>query len=132
MKSFVAFLGGLCLLLTSPLSAQRQPAFVVMSSPAAIEHLAATPREIPVRERLFTAEAQSYKAALRAEKAPLVARMQQRGIQVDWQIETVLNAVLVQATEEELAWLRTQPGVATAEFAPQFHVHLDKIGRAHV
>src|ERR1019366_2465236 len=49
---------------------------------------------------------------------------QERGIVVDWQIETILNAVLVQATEEDLLWLRTQPGVTAAEFAPMFHVHL--------
>jgi uncharacterized protein (TIGR03437 family) len=125
MRSFVAYLGGLFFLLTLPLSAQRQPAFVVLSSSSAIEHLAATPRDTSVHDRLFTAEGQSYKAALRTEKAPLVTRMQQRGIPVDWQIETVLNAVLIQATDEDLAWLRTQPGVTAAEFAPTFHVHLD-------
>jgi len=116
----------LCLLLTTPLSAQRKPAFVVLSSPPAIERLAAAPRETSVRERLFTTEAESYRTALRTEKAPLVARMQQRGIVVDWQIETVLNAVMIQATEEDLIWLRTQPGVTAAEFAPKFHIHLDQ------
>jgi minor extracellular serine protease Vpr len=125
MRSFLAFLGGSFLLLSLPLSAQRQPAFVVLGSSSAVEHLAATPRETSVHDRLFAAEGQAYKAALRAAKAPLVARMQQRGIPVDWQIETVLNAVLIQATEEDLAWLRTQPGVTAAQFARTFHVNLD-------
>jgi minor extracellular serine protease Vpr len=125
MRYFLAFLGGLGLLLAGPLLAQRRPAFVVLGSAPIIEHLAATPRETSVRERLFTAEAKSYQSALRVEKAALVARMQQHGIVVDWQIETVLNAVLIEATAEDLVWLRTEPGITTAEFAPKFHVHLD-------
>ncbi len=125
MRSFLAFLSGLCLLLAVPLSAQRRPAFVVLRSAPIIEHLAATPRQASVRERLLTPEADSYKAALRAEKSPLVARMEQRGIVVDWQIETVLNAVLIQASAEDLAWLRTQPSVIAADFSPEFHRHLD-------
>src|SRR5580658_1212421 len=104
MRSLAAFLGGLLLLATS-LSAQRKPAFVVLSTPSTIEHLAAAPRETSVRDRLRTAEGHGYQAALRTAKAPLVATMTGRGIVIDWQIETVLNAVMIEATDEDLAWL---------------------------
>jgi minor extracellular serine protease Vpr len=126
MRSKLISLAGLLVVLaTVPASAQRRPAFVVFSSPPLVEHLAATSRQTAVRDRLLTPEAETYKSALRAEKAPLVARMEERGIVVESQIETVLNAVLIQATDEDLAWLRTQPGVTAADFTPAVHPHLD-------
>ncbi len=124
MRFSVAFLG-LFTLTAIPASAQRQPAIVTLNSPPVVEHFVRTPREISVRRRLFTSEAASYRAALRTEKAPLVASIQGRGIPVDWQIETILNAVMIQATDDDLAWLRTQPLVTSAEYAPTFRVHMD-------
>src|SRR5258706_4922756 len=115
----------LSLVLVLPVSAQRRPAYVILNSAPLVEHLVRTAGKVHPRERMFTPESASYEAALRQEKAPLIANMQQRGIPVERQIETLLNAVFVQATEQDLAWLRTQPGVAAAEFSPTVYRHLD-------
>src|SRR6202012_1408149 len=56
---------------------------------------------------------------------PLVARMLQRGIPVTAQLETVINAILIDATDDDLAWARAQPEVQAAEFAVEMRPGLD-------
>src|SRR5262249_26814843 len=50
---------------------------------------------------------------------------QSRGLVVTRTLETVLNAVIVEATDDDLTWLRAQPEVKSAEYSPAIHVHLD-------
>ncbi len=109
----------------------RRPAIVVLDQPCLAEHLAATRSEAErtanrtARARLLSPDAEVYRQGLRLSKAPLAARLRQRGIPVDGQTETVLNALVVQATEEELVWLAAQPGVKSATFAPVYSTKLD-------
>jgi minor extracellular serine protease Vpr len=116
-------------------TAARRPAIVVLSAPSLVEHLnATTPRAASIseharteamRQRMFSSEGDVYAKSLRDSKAPLVSQMQGRGIEVVSQAEHVLNAVMIGATEEDLAWLRTQPGVQSAEFSAIRHLHLN-------
>src|ERR1035438_445770 len=109
-----------------PFATGPRPAIVVLSTPPVIEHLVATApgrrsdgtldSEV-IRQRMFANEGQAYAQSLRAAKAPLVAQLQARGVNVMSQTEHVLNAIMISATQADLEWLRTQPGVQSAEFA---------------
>src|SRR5579871_868520 len=103
--------------------AQQRPAYVIFSTPPVVDHLASRHPGERVRNHLFTSEADTLRASLRAEKADLVTRLQQRGVIIEHQTETVLNSILIEATAEDLAWVRTQPGVVSAEFSPIIHAH---------
>ena len=78
-----------------------------------------------IRRRMLSSEGDSYAQSLRQAKAPLIAQLQARGAAVTSQAEHVINAIMVSATEEDLAWLRSQPGVQSAEFSRIRHTHLN-------
>lgn len=105
-----------CLALTTVgVYAQRKPAEVVLTAP-------------PVVERLRTARgaaAENYRTALRRGKSPLVAALASRGVPVDFQLEVLLNAIMIEATDDDLVWLRTQPGVKSAEYSRRAYMNLD-------
>jgi uncharacterized protein (TIGR03437 family) len=113
------------------LAADRRDAIVVLEAPPVVEFLLSTrtaedrAAARPVRDRLQSREAKDYGALLRAGKAGLVDRLVGRGIVVGEQTETVLNAIMVRATAEDLAWIRAQPGVRSAEFAAEYTLYLD-------
>ncbi len=104
---------------------------MVLETPSLAEYLLATrsPEDRRLdrapRERLFAREADDYRERLRQEKKDLAARVTGRGIPVRNQTETVLNTLLVEANEEELEWLRRQPGVESATFDHEFKPLLD-------
>ncbi len=107
-------------------AAERRPAYVVLTTPCLAEHFRATPDAArPVRQRLFEAEADNYRSVLRRGKADLATRIAARGIPIDGQTETILNAIYVQATDDDLVWLRNQPGVESAEFGFDVRMNLD-------
>jgi hypothetical protein len=102
----------------------RRAAIVVLGGAPVVEHLLATsPRS--VHERMLSSEGDRYAQSLRQAKAPLVAQLEARGAMVVAQTEHVLNAIMVDATPEDLAWLRQQPGVQSAEFSAMRHVDLN-------
>jgi uncharacterized protein (TIGR03437 family) len=123
---------------TTPVTAnERRAAIVVLSTPAVVDHLVATsPRkadargvQVPdtttVRARMFSSEGDQYVQSLRNAKAPLAAQLEARGATVFGQTEHVLNAIMVHAAAADLAWLRQQPGVQSAEFSAIRHVNLN-------
>jgi len=101
----------------------RQQAAVVLRAPCLAEYLASD--KAHARERMLSPEGDRYRAGVRQAKAPLVARMQQRGIPVTAQIETILNAILIDATDDDLAWLRAESGVLSVEYAVRMVPALD-------
>jgi len=122
----------------NPDQAGRRPAIVVLAEPSLSEYLVASePQALSlhgekpevnsahVRARMFSDEGQSRLASIQANKVPLIAQIQQRGLPVLSQTEHVLNAIMLTATEAELAWLRQQPGVKSAEFSGKKRVNLD-------
>lgn len=114
----------LLLLLAQVSTTPRRQATVVLREPCLAEYLMAG-NKAQVHERMMSAEGAGYRAGLRRSKAPLVARIRQRGIPVTAQIETILNAVMVDATDDELIWLRVQPEVQAADFAIRLTAGLD-------
>ncbi len=122
------------ILFTGAAVAQRRPALVTLRTPCLIEYLNANEpaarqdegaRTQRIRQRMLSNEGDQYRASLRAAKAPFVETMRQRGITVNSQTETVLNAITIEATDDDLAWLRAQPGVASAEYAMEMRAALD-------
>jgi minor extracellular serine protease Vpr len=114
---------------TANITNGRRSAIVVLSASPLVPHLVATApatslagngRNVDsaaIRGRMFSSEGDTYLKALRDAKAPLIAQFQARGGEVISQAEHVINAVMVHATEEDLVWLRSQPGVQSAEFS---------------
>ncbi len=111
---------------------------VVLSAPSVIELLTASERQTQglsltavvnparLRERMLSDEGEQRRQELRLAKAGFVARIQQRGLTVRFQTETALNAIMLEsATEEDLEWLRAQPGVKYAVLAGRDTLHLD-------
>lgn len=117
----------------------RHPAVVILNEPSVAEYLAVNEpqaesvqgggkRQVDaarVRTRLFSDEGKSRLASIQAHKAPLTAQLQQRGIPIHSQAEHAINAIMLDATEEELAWLRQQPSVKSAQWSGRKHVTLD-------
>ncbi len=109
---------------TATLPAPRS-VIVVMNAPAAVEMLTKTDPAAN-HARIFSAEGRDLRQALRQAKAPLVARIATRGLEVRAQTETVLNAVMIaDATPEDLEWLRAQPEVKSARVSGRMHVMMD-------
>ncbi len=107
-------------------SGSRRPAIVVLRGDAVVEHLRATSAENEnIRVRMFSVEMETYAAGLRRAKQPLITLLQTRGAVVFAETEHVLNAIMVQATEGDLTWLRRQPEVASAEFSAMRRVQLN-------
>src|ERR1035438_3434983 len=104
-------------------SMSRRPAIVVLSAAPVVEHLMGDASAL--RARMFSREGDDYAQSLRQAKAPLVAQLGARGAMVFAQTEHVLNAIMVDATAEDLAWLRQQPGVQSAEFSEVRHADLN-------
>src|SRR5437764_10230410 len=84
-------------------AAQRRTAEIVVSGQPLAERVHAARLG---RGGLYTADAASYRAALRQGKASLVAGAVSRGMAVTQQLETVLNAIIVEANDDDLIWLR--------------------------
>jgi len=105
-------------LLSSLISAAqtRRPAIVVLSEPSLAEAMEVPGSREHVPTRMFSTEGQVHLAAMQSRKAPLIAQIQQHGLPIRSQTEHVLNAVMLDSTEEELVWLRQQPGVKSAQF----------------
>jgi uncharacterized protein (TIGR03437 family) len=116
-------------------AAQRRPATVVLRAPCLVEHLDTTEpqaamggeaaRATHIRQRMFSSEADQYRQSLRQAKAPLAARLRQRGAIVNTQTETILNALMIEAVDDDLVWLRAQPDVKAAEYALEMRPALD-------
>lgn len=116
---------------------ERRSAIVVLSAPPVVEQMAATtPKRVDarglqsvdtptVRARMLSTDGDRYAQSLRSGKAPLVKQLEGRGATVIGQTEHALNAIMVHATTEDLAWLRQQPGVVSAEFSRMRHVNLN-------
>src|SRR5438034_3147201 len=96
-----------CLALATIGSAQRRPATVVLSDPPLVEYLASSSRDSRPRDRLLTPAAEAYRGFLQQGQARFLRNMQGRRIPVERQLDTVLNAIIIQATEEDLTWLRS-------------------------
>ncbi len=121
----------------TPAADGRRAAIVVLSAAPVVEHLVTTaPRTAnmgtraeadpaAIHERMLSSEGASYAKSLRDAKAPLVAQLQARGIAVVSQAEHVINAIMIRATDEDLLWLRSQPGVKLAQYLPVRHLHLN-------
>ncbi|MBI3890470.1 MAG: MASE1 domain-containing protein, partial [Candidatus Wallbacteria bacterium] len=75
---------------------------------------------IVFRTALKTSSENAVQEFLRQSKQDLATRLLARGIVLTGQTETVLNSLLVKATEEELDWLRAQPGVMSVGYLPEF------------
>jgi minor extracellular serine protease Vpr len=115
--------------------AQRRPATVVLRAPCLAEHLDTTEppaaaggeaaRSAHVRQRMFSAEGDQYRQSLRQAKAPLADKLRQRGAIVNTQTETILNALMIEAADDDLVWLRAQPEVKGAEYAVEMRAALD-------
>lgn len=115
----------------------RRASIVVLAASPVVEHIVSSTPTVTdargvrhvdaavVRRRMFSDEGDQYAQSLRVAKAPLVAQIQSRGIAVLSQAEHALNAIMIQANEDELNWLRSQPGVVSARFAAQRHLHLN-------
>jgi len=114
----------LLLLLAQVSTVPRRQATVVLRAPCLAEYLMAGDKT-RAHQRMMSAEGVSYRAGLRRAKAPLVDRMRQRGIPVTAQVETILNAVMADATDDDVTWLRAQPEVQAADFAIQLTAGLD-------
>src|SRR5580658_4403346 len=125
------------LLLTLALcaAAQRRPAIVVLRAPSLSEQLDATEppvaaggeaaRATRIRQRMASAEGEQYRQSLRQAKAPLADSLRRRGAVVNTQTETILNALMIEAVDDDLVWLRAQPEVRAAEYALQMRAALD-------
>src|SRR6266404_6178718 len=124
--------------IAAEVTTDRRPAIVRLSEPSVVEHIVATSKSVAldtrgaavadpveVRTRTLSSEGDQYAQALRSAKAPLAAQLQARGAIVLSQSEHVLNAIMINATADDLAWARTQPGVQSAEFAKKRHMHLN-------
>jgi uncharacterized protein (TIGR03437 family) len=116
-------------------AAQRRPAIVVLRAPCLTEHLDATEppvaaggeaaRTTRIRQRMASAEGEQYRQSLRQAKAPLADSLRRRGAVVNTQTETILNALTIEAVDDDLVWLRAQPEVKAAEYALEMRAALD-------
>jgi minor extracellular serine protease Vpr len=110
--------------------AQLRPAMVVLRAPCLVDYLAAgeppaADHATRIRQRLFSTEGDQYRQTLRLAKAPLADRLRQRGAVVNTQTETIVNTLMIEATDADLEWLRAQPEVQAAEYAIEMRPALD-------
>ncbi len=82
-------------------------------------------RAAHIRQRMFAAEGDQYRQSLRQAKAPLADKLRQRGAIVNTQTETILNALMIEAADDDLVWVRAQPEVKGAEYAVEMRPALD-------
>lgn len=116
-------------------AAQRRPAMVVLRAPCLAEHLETTEppaavggegtRAAHIRQRMLSAEGDQYRQSLRQAKAPLADKLRQRGVIINTQTETILNALMIEAADNDLVWVRAQPEVKGAEYAVEMRPALD-------
>jgi subtilisin family serine protease len=117
------------------LLADRVPGrFIVeLSTEPVTEHVARLARASgrPVRERLSSASASAHRTRVRAEQQAARARLERGTAKVLGSVDTVANALLIEAPEVDAAGLASVAGVKRVMPVRRFHMILDRAVEIH-
>jgi uncharacterized protein (TIGR03437 family) len=83
-------------------------------------------RKIQPRTALSAPSAQTQVQAIRKAQGPVTTELRRRKLQVTGANQFLLNVVFVMATPEDVAQLRSIPGVARVTPAPRLRLNLDR------